>query len=117
VLTFYGYDKCSTCRKAKALLTKRGIAFKDIDITTAPPPKATLSAILKSDEYALAALFNKSGEQYRTLNMKEKIKTLSESEALTLLSGNGRLIKRPIVSDGKRFTVGFDEKRFTDTWK
>ena len=117
MLTFYGYDKCSTCRKAKALLAKLGVAFKDIDITVNPPSKTTLAAILKTGAYELPALFNKSGEQYRLLKIKDKIKTMTEAQALALLSSNGRLIKRPIVTDGERVTVGFDEKRFSDAWK
>ncbi len=116
-ITFYGYDKCSTCRKAKATLKKQGINFKDIDITTAPPTHQILATLLKNSGYKITDLFNKSGEQYRLLGMKDKIKILSEAEMLTQLAGNGRLIKRPIVTDGKRSTVGFDENVFAKIWK
>jgi len=117
MITFYGYDKCNTCRKAKAYLNKLGIIFKDSDITTAPPSRQILKSLLKNSDYKMTDLFNKSGEQYRLLGMKDKIKTLSDAEMLTQLAGNGRLIKRPIVTDGKRLTVGFDEKVFSKIWK
>ncbi|MCC8997645.1 MAG: hypothetical protein LM517_11510 [Nitrosomonas sp.] len=29
---------------------------------------------------------------------------------------NGRLIKRPLLTDGKRATVGFNEDIFLQTW-
>ena len=35
---------------------------------------------------------------------------------LDLLAGNGRLVKRPIVTDGKRFTVGYAVDEFAAAW-
>lgn len=116
MIKFYGYNKCSTCVKAKKLLVQQEVRFDDIDITTTPPAKAELKSILKSGSYQIKDLFNRSGEQYRELNMKEKLPKLSEDEALDLLVKNGRLVKRPIVTDGKQATVGFDEKVFKQTW-
>lgn len=115
-LTFYGYDKCSTCRKAKQFLTGKKLAFADIDITKTPPTKALLSKILKTGDYALKDLFNVSGELYRSMGMKSKIGALSEAELLDLLVKNGKLIKRPIVTDGSRVTVGFKEDIFKQIW-
>lgn len=38
--------------------------------------------------------FNTSGQKYRELGMKDKIKTASKSELLELLASDGMLIKR-----------------------
>lgn len=114
MIQFYGYDKCSTCVKAKKFLSSTGKDFKFTDITLQPPPKTLLKSILGSGRYDLKALFNKSGEMYRSLNMKDKIKTISESEALDLLASNGRLVKRPLISDGKNYIVGYDEAGMKD---
>lgn len=116
MILFYGYDKCSTCRKAKAFLLRHKVVFKEYDITRTAPSKTILQAILKSGDYALGDLFNRSGELYRAMNMKEKVKTMSESDLLDLLSANGRLVKRPVVTDGIRHTAGFDEDRFRRIW-
>ncbi len=116
MLKFYGYDKCSTCRKSKKHLTASGVPFKDIDITTSPPPKAVLKAILKAGRYQLPNLFNRSGQMYRQLNMKQKLKTLSEADAIDLLARHGKLVKRPIVTDGTRHTVGYDPGVFDEYW-
>ena len=45
--------------------------------------------------------------------MKDKIKTISEAEAIKLLSSNGKLIKRPFLLGEKSGVVGFSE----DAWK
>lgn len=117
MITFYGYDKCGTCRKAKKVLRARGLDFKDIDVIQSPPPLTVLKSVLQQGRYSVKDLFNKSGEQYRLLNMKEVLPKLNELEALKLLSQNGRLVKRPIVTDGKNHSVGFDEGNFNKTWK
>jgi arsenate reductase len=45
---------------------------------------------------------------YRELNMKEKMNQMSKAELIELLSQNGRLVKRPIIVNGRKFSVGFD---------
>ncbi len=116
-IQFFGYDKCSTCRKAKGALRRRGVRFEDVDITTHPPSKTQLAAVLRAGRYSATDLLNRSGQVYRELNMKERVTRLSESALLDLLAANGRLIKRPVVTDGARHTVGFDEELFRATWR
>ena len=115
MIRFFGYDKCSTCRKAKRALADAGVAFEDVDITVNPPTEAQLRAALKAG-YSIAELFNRSGVQYRELNMKEKLKTLGEAQLIGLLATNGRLCKRPFVIEGSQVTVGFKPERFEPTW-
>ena len=116
MIDFYGYARCDTCRKAQKLLDQLGVKYRFIDITEQAPKRSLLATALKNGQYKLADLCNRSGVQYRELNMKEKLKTLSESEVLSLLAENGRLCKRPFITDGKRITVGFDAQRLSDTW-
>lgn len=114
--TFYGYAKCSTCRKARQHLAARGVQVQEIDITASPPPKSLLQAVLKTGKYKLGELFNRSGELYRQLKIKDKIKTTPESQLIDLLAKHGKLVKRPIVTDGRKHTVGFDPETFDHTW-
>jgi arsenate reductase len=113
---FYGYKKCSTCRKAEQALEKAGVAPDFADITVDPPSKAELKRVLALTGLPVRKLFNVSGEQYKLLGIKDKLPGLTEDAALALLAGNGRLIKRPIVTDGKKATVGFDAEAFK-AWK
>src|SRR5690606_38410029 len=102
MITFYGYRKCSTCRKAEKALEAGGIPYTFRDITETPPPKTTLKKILTQSGVPLKKLFNTSGEQYKLLGIKDKLATMTEAQALELLAGNGRLIKRPLVTDGAK---------------
>ena len=114
---FYHYANCSTCRKAQKWLETHKNQLDSVDITTNPPGKEQLKKILKDSGKKITDLLNTSGIQYRELNMKEKIKTLSEDQLLELLSQNGRLIKRPLVFEGNKATIGFREEEFNKTWK
>lgn len=116
MIQFYGYSKCSSCQKAKKFLSANAISFKDIDITEQPPDKSLLKKILNSGEYQLKQLFNTSGQLYREMGIKDKIPTASDGELLELLSRHGKLIKRPVITDGKRHTVGFREEALRKTW-
>ena len=116
MIVFYGYDGCATCRKAKAWLRAAGTSFKEIDITVTAPSQTVLQAVLRSGRYTLGQLFNRSGELYRSLGMKDKLKTLSAAQAVALLSQQGRLVKRPVITDGTRHTVGFDEAVMKEVW-
>jgi Spx/MgsR family transcriptional regulator len=116
MLKFYGYKKCGTCRKAEKFFQQAEIAYEFIDITANPPTAEELATIAILARTPLKKLFNTSGMQYRELKIKEQLPTLSDLEILALLAGNGRLIKRPLITYGKQATVGFKEDLFAEAW-
>jgi len=111
-MKLYQYPKCSTCRKAVKLLNELEIEFESIDITLNPPSEEELAAMLTymGDK---KKLFNTSGVQYRELGMKDKLPSMSDAEAIKLLSGNGKLIKRPFLLTEKSGIVAFKD----DAWR
>ena len=113
-MKFFYYNKCGTCRKAKKILDAYKVSYDEIDITETPPPKSVLKKAIKLK--VMKKLFNTSGEQYKKLRIKDKIGDMTEVQAIELLSSNGRLVKRPIVVDGNRITVGFDEIEYKKVW-
>lgn len=116
MLNIYSYPTCGTCRKAKKWLDEHHIEYKEIHIVESPPTKAEIMHFFEKGDLPLKKFFNTSGKRYRDLGMKDKIKTSTEGELLNWLSSDGMLIKRPIVTDGERVTVGFDEKTFDESW-
>jgi arsenate reductase len=112
-LKIYQYPNCSTCRKALKFLNAHNIQYTAIDITENPPTKAELKQMLKHQNGDLRKLFNTSGVQYRELKIKDKLPTMTETEAIDLLSQNGKLIKRPFLLSKTTGFVGFHE----DFWQ
>lgn len=115
-LTIYHYPRCGTCRKAIKWLEERGKELEKIDITEHPPSADQLRKWKEDNGLDLKVFFNTSGQVYREMNLKEKRESMSEEEQLDLLASNGMLIKRPIVTDGKKVTIGFREAEFEQVW-
>jgi arsenate reductase len=113
-MKLYQYPNCSTCRKAVKYLTENQIQFESIDITKQPPSSAELRTMLANYQGDIRKLFNTSGIQYRQLNMKEKLPGMSADEAVELLSGNGKLIKRPFLINGDKGIVAFKQELWAD---
>jgi arsenate reductase (glutaredoxin) len=115
-LTFYWYPKCGTCRNAKKWLDAHQLAYKEIHIVENPPTKAELQDYYEKSSLELKKFFNTSGQKYRELGIKDKISTASEDELLDLLASDGMLIKRPLLTDGEKVTVGFKEEEYEKMW-
>ena len=115
-LTVYGIKTCDSCRKAIKWLEGRDIEAVLVDIGKHPPDAAVLAVALREGGYELKHLFNTSGRAYREPGTKEKLAAMGPDEALDFLAERGMLIKRPIVTDGRRITVGFREPIFTEVW-
>jgi len=117
MIKFYGYKKCGTCRKAEKFLDDLGLDYRFIDITLHPPSANALKQIARRAGVEPRKLFNTSGAQYRELKIKDRLGQLTDTEIFSMLAGNGRLIKRPLIDDGHSATVGFNEERFKEIWR
>lgn len=110
-LRVYHYPQCSTCKKALKWLAAHDVNVELVHIVEYPPSKAELKDVLKSG-VPLKKLFNTSGASYREGGFGERLKTMTEAEALTALTADGKLIKRPIVLGKAVHLVGFDETAY-----
>ena len=115
-VTFYSYPKCGTCQKAKKWLEGHDISYNMIHIVENPPSKEEVRELHQASGLDLKKLFNTSGMKYRELGLKDTLKTASEEEMLDLLASDGMLLKRPILTNGSKATVGFNEEQFEREW-
>jgi arsenate reductase len=110
-LKVYEYNRCGTCRNALKYLDSKGIDYENVAIRETPPSISELKFMLKQTGN-IKRLLNTSGQDYRKLNMKDKIKEMTDAEIIELLSTNGNLIKRPFIFSDTDGTTGFKE----DEW-
>lgn len=103
------YPPCSTCKKALKWLDDHNIEYETRNIKTENPTKEELSTWYHQSDYPLKRFFNTSGMRYKELNLKDKVKTASEDELLTILASDGMLVKRPLVIGEDFVLVGFKE--------
>lgn len=115
-LTFYWYPKCGTCRNAKKWLDANHISYEEVHIVENPPSREQLQGFYQKSGLDLKKFFNTSGQKYRELGMKDRMKSATDDELLELLTSDGMLIKRPILTNGENVTVGFKEEEFEKMW-
>ena len=88
-MQFICYPKCTTCQKAKKWLEENGISFDERHIKDNNPTVEELMAWHKQSNLPLKKFFNTSGLQYKALQLKDKLPTMSEDEQLELLASDG----------------------------
>lgn len=114
---FYGYSRCSTSRKARKYLDDHGVQYEYQDLVAQPPTKEQfVSWLTQHQDRGLRYFFNTSGQHYRQQHLKDKIADMSIEQAAKLLSTDGKLIKRPLLVDGKKLTCGFKEDIYQKEW-
>ena len=113
MLKFICYPKCTTCQRAKKWLDENGVQYDLRDIKLDNPTLDELTEWHKRSGLPLKKFFNTSGLLYKSLDLKNKLPEMSESEMLSLLSSDGMLVKRPILVGDDFVLVGFKE----ESWK
>ena len=113
-MLFIEYPKCSTCKKAKKWLDEKQISYTDRHIVEENPTYEELKEWYQKSGMPLKKFFNTSGLLYKELQLKDKLKDMSEEEQLKLLSTNGMLVKRPLVVDEDTVLTGFKESEWEE---
>ena len=111
-MLFIEYPKCSTCRKAKKWLDDHGVAYTDRHIKENNPTYEELKEWSARSGLPLKRFFNTSGQLYRSLQLKDRLPSMSEDEQLRLLASDGMLVKRPLAVTDSAVLTGFKEKEW-----
>ena len=108
------YRKCSTCLKALKWLEVNQVVFDERPIKEENPTYEELKAWYEMSGLSLKKFFNTSGMLYKQMNLKDKLKEMSEDEQLKLLAIDGMLVKRPLVIGDDFVLTGFKEKEWEE---
>ena len=114
MIKFIFYSKCTTCQKAKKWLDDNKIEYELRDIKEENPTFEELTAWYKLSGLPLKKFFNTSGLLYKSMELKDKLPTMTEDEQLTILATNGMLVKRPLIISNDVILTGFKEKEWED---
>lgn len=113
-MLFIWYPKCTTCQKARKYLDECGVSYSMRDIKAERPNRDELAAWQAESGLPLKRFFNTSGQQYRALELKDKLPGMSEEQMLDLLASDGMLVKRPLLIAEEAVLVGFKEKEWDE---
>ena len=112
---FLEYPKCTTCKKAKKWLEEHKVDFEERDIQEKNPQADELKSWHERSRLPLKRFFNTSGLLYKSMQLKDRLADMSEEEQLRLLSGDGMLVKRPLIIGEDKVLVGFKEAEWEKT--
>ena len=112
--TFIHYPKCTTCQRAKKFLDENKIKYTERHIITETPSYEELKTIIEASGLPVSKFFNTSGLLYRSMNLKEELKSCSDDDKIRLLASNGMLIKRPLLIKKEKVLVGFKEDEWNE---
>ena len=114
MIKFICYPKCTTCQKAKKWLDDNKIEYEFRDIKLDNPTLDELTAWYKQSGLPLKKFFNTSGLLYKSLDLKNKLPTMTDDEMLKLLATDGMLVKRPLLVGDDSVLVGFKEAEWSE---
>lgn len=114
MLKFICYPKCSTCQKAQKYLDEKGVEYELRNIKEENPTLEELEAWYKKSGLPLKKFFNTSGLLYKSMELKDKLASMSEQEQLKLLATDGMLVKRPLLIGEDFVLTGFREKEWAE---
>ncbi|EPW33015.1 Spx/MgsR family RNA polymerase-binding regulatory protein [Streptococcus agalactiae] len=107
MITLFLSPSCTSCRKARAWLSKHEVAFEEHNIITSPLNKEELLQILSFTENGTEDIISTRSKIFQKLAID--VDELSTSSLMELISENPSLLRRPIILDKKRMQIGFNE--------
>ena len=112
MIKFICYPKCTTCQKAQKWLDTNGIKYELRDIKLNNPTADELAEWHQKSGLPLKKFFNTSGLLYKSLDLKNKIPTMTDSEMIDALASDGMLVKRPLIVADDFVLAGFKEDEY-----
>jgi len=109
--TLYGIKNCDTIKKARRFLEEHNVEYTFHDYRTDGTDKKLISAWVKS--HGWETVLNKRGTTWRQLDDNTKAST-NETNVVALLIEHPAMIKRPVLTSGKKSLVGFSKDTYSE---
>jgi arsenate reductase len=103
---FLHNPRCTTCRKARSFMEKRGYQLQFRDLWKEPLSAAELEKLIGNRDHK--EFLNTHSGVYREKKLAQNPPT--RKEAIRMMAKEPSLIRRPVVLAGGRVVLGFDEK-------
>jgi arsenate reductase len=102
--TLYGIKNCDTMKKARTWLDAHKVAYAFHDYKATGIDKAMLEGWVETVGWE--TLLNRAGTTFRKLSDADK-NGLTKKKAVALMLSQPSMIKRPVLDQGGKLTVGF----------
>ena len=100
--------------KAKKWLDDHHIDYTERHIKENNPSAAELKTWHQQSGLPLKKFFNTSGLLYKSLQLKDKLPSMTDDEMYAVLASDGMLVKRPLIITQDKILIGFKEKKWEE---
>ncbi|MFA9375112.1 MAG: arsenate reductase family protein [Lachnotalea sp.] len=111
-IQIFGKSKCFETKKAERYFKERGMKYQSIDMSQKGMSKGEFNSV----KQAVGGYINMIDEKAKDQDTLMLVKYLAEEDKEEKLLENPKLLKTPIVRNGKMATVGFKPEIWR-TWE
>lgn len=108
-IQIFGTKKCNETKKAERFFKERGIKYQFVDMKKKGMSKGEFNSVAQANG-GLDHMINWEGKDQ---NLLAPIKYIANEDKLEKVLENPRVIKTPVVRNGKQSTLGYQP----DVWK
>jgi Spx/MgsR family transcriptional regulator len=102
---FYTYPSCASCRKTKKWLIDNQVIFEERHLFRQTPTVEELKFLLTLTSEGLDEILATRSQSFKDLNLE--LDDLPLSKVVELIVENPKILRRPILTDGKQIVVGY----------
>jgi arsenate reductase len=110
-ITLFGIPNCDSCKKARRWLESNDVDYEFHDVRVDGLTQKDIQRWLKSVEWE--KLLNTRSTTWRNLPDKERA-NIDKKNVEQLLVKHPTLVKRPVLENGGRVTVGFSANHYSE---
>ncbi|TLQ28085.1 Spx/MgsR family RNA polymerase-binding regulatory protein [Lactiplantibacillus plantarum] len=107
-VNLYYSTSSKSSRSARAWLVENNIPFNERDIIANPLDRDELKQILRLTENGFEDIVSTRSKAFKALHIH--LSDLGFNQLLDLLVEKPQLLKRPIIYDGRRLQIGYNEE-------
>lgn len=107
MIKLFSSSSCASCRKAKTWLKNQGLEFEERNILTEPLTRDEIKEILSLTETGTEDIISTRSKVYSKLDID--FDTITFNELVAIVEEHPSLLRRPIITDGLRLQIGFNE--------
>lgn len=110
MIQLYIFSSCTSCRKARDILVKHDIPFKERNMNTDPLTNAELLNILEKTSNGTTEIMSKRSQDVKSLDMD--IEDLSLNEWMDLVQIYPGILRRPLLLTPDQLIVGYNKEEY-----
>ncbi|WP_050180840.1 Spx/MgsR family RNA polymerase-binding regulatory protein [Domibacillus robiginosus] len=108
-VTFYTYPSCTSCRKTKKWLSAHSVEVQERHLFRETPTRQELLTLLSMTSEGLDELLATRSRTFKSLHVN--VDEMPLSAVVDLIIQEPKLLRRPILTDGKALVVGYNPEK------